>query len=100
MQENLTFLLPTVAGKQQFGWAAQTVYTHIFRGDFPFPLYLIGRAKMMKVSYIQSVIDTLKPVQNTLEIQSKRRLGRPTKAAQITAADLKSGGQNLISGGL
>ena len=91
MQENLTFLLPTVVGKQQFGWSAQTVYNHIYRNDFPFPLYLIGKTKMVKVSDIQSVIDNLKPVQTFQATPTKRRVGRPTKTSQIAVNALRSG---------
>lgn len=89
--ENLTFLLPTIVGKQQFGWSNQTTYNHIYRNDFPFPLYLIGKTKMVKVDDIQRVINNLKPVQTFQSTPPSRKPGRPTKAAQIAAAALKSG---------
>ena len=88
--QNLTFMLPTVVGKQQFGWSNQTTY-HIYRNDFPFPLDLIGKTKMVKVSDIQSVIDNLKPVQATSIAPAAKRRGRPTKASQIANDALKNG---------
>lgn len=91
-QENLAFLLPTIVGKRYFGWESQTVYNQIYRQTFPFPLYLIGKTKMVKVDDIQRVIDNLKPVQTAPTTTPMRKPGRPTKASQIAVAATKNGG--------
>lgn len=84
-EQKAQFLSPKIVGNQVFGWSPQTSYNKIFNETFPFPLYLIGGLKMVKVSDIQQVIDSIKPVESTKiapEKEPKKR-GRPTKASQI-----------------
>lgn len=84
------FIRPVVAGAV-VSLKPQTCFNHIQNGKFFLPLYDIAGRRLCKQSDLDDFIANIKPIQVTPVIPTKRR-GRPTKAAQIAAAALKSGG--------
>jgi len=85
------FIRPVVAGSV-VSLKPQTVFNHIQNGKFFLPLYEIAGRRLCKQSDLDNFIANLKPIQTTPATKTKRRVGRPTKAAQIAAAAAKSGG--------
>lgn len=75
-------LLPLKTALKEIGLSAQTGYNRLSTGKgLPFPVSTQGKNRVVHLLDLADYLDSLRVVSS-----SKRRRGRPTKAARLAAA--------------